>query len=117
MIESVRNYFMTECGGGRCIQVCPCGCKNVHLRGINIYCRKEDDKIKLYHIHMENGLEQLLDDFPERSSPSPRRNSIDLLFECEDGCEFSLIIAQHKGDNVIRGKGKFKFTDDVIEYD
>jgi len=117
MIESDNNYFITECIGGRYIQVCPCGCKNVHLQGISIYCRKEDDKIKLYQIHMENGLEQLLSDFPERHSPSPRRNAINLLFGCEDGCIFSLIVAQHKGDNVVRGEGKFKFTDDVIEYD
>lgn len=112
------NYFIVdndETGLGSS-QVCKCGCENVHLKSIEAFCRHEDCDITFYEIDMQDGLKGIIEKYPEKECPSPRRNALIVYFYCEDGCEFSLVILQHKGNNMIDGHSvQIPFDDDEFE--
>lgn len=101
----MANYFIVKDDNDNLglTQVCSCGCENVHIRSIEAFCRHEDSEITLYAIDMKHGLEDTIGYYPAKDCPSSRRNALIIYFYCEEGCEFSLIISQHKGTNMING--------------
>lgn len=99
------NYFLVDDDDGYMpFQVCSCGCEQVHIKSIQAFCRQEDCDVNFYDIDMIQGLKSNIENYPEKYCPSSRRNAITVQFYCEEGCLFSLTIAQHKGRNYVEGK-------------
>jgi hypothetical protein len=81
---------------------CPrCGERNLHHKLIRIYGRPEDGPTAYTEISADAAdpkQKPWVDDFPENQNPSPRRDAVSIVFQCEQ-CEggLSLNIWQHKG--------------------
>lgn len=76
------------------IVVCPiCKHEQTHQIAVEIFSRNED----------EEGVSTLIDFYDGTqsevifSNPSDRRQGLRIIFRCEDGCKFALVIYQHKG--------------------
>jgi len=73
---------------------CPkCGMEMTHQNQIEIFSRQEDGETQSILVDMETGkIGQ-----GSNNNPSPRRQGVSIYLRCEDGCEFTFNIYQHKG--------------------
>lgn len=73
---------------------CPkCGIDCTHPRSLEIFARPEDGHETSIAIDLIDGQQGLV----STSNPSPRRQGFRLLCRCEAGCDFELVMIQHKG--------------------
>ena len=80
--------------------VCPhCGMEQVHLRRVEVGAREEDREARVVRIHAQSG------EVRQAHRPADkcvgRRDWVMLSFDCEAGCEFTISLAQHKGDTFV----------------
>jgi hypothetical protein len=84
--------------------ICPkCGFDHTHLESVEYFGRHEDDEIGTHATMNINGCK--VDDCLD-GNPSDRRDGLILHFTCEDGCEFDILIFQHKGGTYFHFKNE-----------
>ena len=76
------------------IIICPkCKHELTHQIATEIFSRKEDGEEISTSIDAYDGNQSKV----IYSNPSNRRQGLRIIFRCEDGCKFALVIYQHKG--------------------
>lgn len=80
--------------------VCPhCACEQTHLRRVEAGTRKEDRDAEVFRIDMQEGDPRVAHRPADQCIG--RRDWLSLSFDCEYGCQFTLVLAQHKGDTFV----------------
>ena len=91
---------------GEQLLACPqCGFEYVHITKAEVFIRAEDEDIHTYvtadigdhktEIKRVKGMGR---------NPSGRRDGLILTGYCEEGCEFEIKMAQHKGNTLVKSK-------------
>lgn len=92
--------LLTKDGALRCPY---CGCHNLHQVAVDVFERKEDQAEGLHVLVYGSGLQNVRMDRNLKDNPSPRRNGLSIVFQCET-CPFSsrFNIYQHKGETLLK---------------
>ena len=86
--------------------LCPkCGFDHTHLESVEYFGRHEDADRGTHAKMNFDGCE--VDEFLD-GNPSDRRDGLILHFSCEGGCEFDILIFQHKGGTYFHFKNEIE---------